>query len=86
MSVPLPETREVIGTAACASDRWHILFAIGETVYHVADTERRPGVVVKICLRPEGAVTYCVEWGNASWNEYSAVALRTEFQPHFGAE
>ncbi len=59
-------------------------FGMGEIVFLRCTTERKPGVVTGIKLRPLGGVSYGVSWGdNRQETVHFACELTTEFVQSF---
>lgn len=79
------EERESQGTAQVGEDRWVIRFELGQVVYHLANREKRPGIVTRILL-DRGRVMYGVEWGHDRCDIHVEHVLTTEFHPDYSPE
>ncbi len=70
------------GHASVGDREWFINYAIGDTVYHVTDIDKKPGVVTQIILQ-DSRVVYCVEFGSKDATWFSAVSLSREHKPDY---
>jgi len=57
-------------------------YRYGQTVYHVNDRERSPGIVTGYKLRP-GQLLVWVVWGHNEECCHYTFELKTEFDPDF---
>lgn len=72
----------MVGHAVIGDREWLIQYNIGDIVYHIAEHDKKPGVVTQIILQ-DGRVVYLVEFGisNSAW--FADVVLSREFKPDY---
>jgi hypothetical protein len=57
------------------------LYDIGQVVYHVTDTEKKPGLIVSICVPATQVIQYRVEWGSGKDDWYTELSITDTFTP-----
>lgn len=55
-------------------------FLLGETVYLKVARSKRPGVITRLCVNPDGSVTYSISWGTDPDTAHYACELSRGFE------